>query len=176
MIPVEVAILYQIFSRFFIDFRCFFDAFLQAYFEKNEKWKSAQNTINKHTNSMSGTSKKTQKSTKKSSKNSTKKNIRKRARTTLPGPTFWVKNECIFCPEASREAKNNSSKKNTFFGQYADGFFSIFGSPKGSIYKLCGPLFLAIFRLFSIPVHFRLHLGLFEAIFGPSGGAPTVFS
>ena len=116
MIPVEVAILYQIFSRFFIDFRCFCDAFLQAFFEKNEKWKSTQNTINKHTNSMSGTSKKTQKSMKKSSKNSTKKNIRKRARTTLPGPTFWVKNECIFCPEASQEANNNSSKKNTFFG------------------------------------------------------------
>ena len=108
MIPVEVAILYQIFSRFFIDFRCLFDAFLQAYFEKNEKWKSAQNTVNKHTNSMSGTSKKTQKSTKKSSKNSTEKNIRKMAKTTLPGPTFWVKNECIFCPEASQEANNNS--------------------------------------------------------------------
>ena len=176
MIPVVVVILYQIFSRFFIDFRCFFDAFLQAFFEKNEKWKSAQNTINKHTNSMSGTSKKTQKSTKKSSKNSTKKNIRKSPKKTFPGRTFWVKNECIFCPEASQEASNNSSKKNTFFGQYADGFFSIFGSPKGSIYKLCGPLFLAIFRLFSTPVHFRLHLGLFEAIFGPSGGAPTVFS
>ena len=67
-------------------------------------------------------------------------------------------------------------KKNTFFGLYADGFFSIFGSPKGSIWKVCRPLFLAIFRLFSTPVHFRLHLGLFEAIFGPSGGAPTVFS
>ena len=88
MIPVEVAILYQIFSRFSIDFRCFFDAFLQAYFEKNEKWKSAQNTVNKHTNSMSGTSKKTQKSTKKSSKHSTKENIRKSPNKNLPGTYF----------------------------------------------------------------------------------------
>ena len=125
---------------------------------------------------MSGTSKNTPKSTKNASKNCTKKNIQKRARTTLPGPTFWVQNECIFCPEASRGAKNNYSKKFICFGLYADGFFSIFGSPKGSIYKVRGPLFLAIFRLFSTPVHFRLHLGLFEAIFGPSGGAPTVFS
>ena len=65
---------------------------------------------------MSGTSKKTQKSTKKSSKNSTKKNIRKSPKKTFPGPTFWVKNEWIFCPEASQEANNNSSTKNTFFG------------------------------------------------------------
>ena len=130
--------MYQIFSRFFIDFRCFFDAFLQAYFEKNEKWKSAQNTVNKHTNSMSGTSKKTQKSTKKSSKNSTKKNIRKRARTTLPGPTFWVKTECIFCPEASREAKNNSSKKNTFLICMRTAFFRFLDPQRGHFITYAG--------------------------------------
>ena len=150
MIPLVVVILYQIFSRFFIDFRCFFDAFLQAYFEKNEKWKSAQNTVNKHTNSMSGTSNKTQKSTKKSSNNSTKKNIRKRARTTLPGPTFWVKNECIFCPEASREAKNNYSKKTLFFDCMRTAFFFDFWLPKGVISKR---MRASIFCYFSTVFH-----------------------
>ena len=142
MIPVVVVILYQIFSRFFIDFRCFFDAFLQAFFEKNEKWKSAQNTINKHTNSMSGTSKKTQKSTKKSSKNSTKKNIRKSPQKNLPGTYFlgqkWMH---ILSRGLPRGQEQLFKKKTLFFDCMRTAFFRFLAPQRGHFIKVRASIF-----------------------------------
>ena len=140
--------MYQIFSRFFIDFRCFFDAFLQAYFEKNEKWKSAQNTINKHTNSMSGTSKKTQTSTKTSSKNSTKKTSKKGLEQPSRDLLFGSKMSAYFVPRPLEGPRTVVQKKTLFLDSMRTAFFRFLAPQGGQFTKYADLYFWLFFDFF----------------------------
>jgi len=148
MIPVQVAVLYQIFSRFFIDFRCFFDAYLQAYFEKTEKWKSAQNTINNHTNSMSGTPKKAVKLTKKSSKNSTKKTSKKELEQPSQDLLFGSKMSAYFVPRPLEGPRTIVQKKSLFWDSMRTAFFRFVAPQRGQFTKCAGLYFWLFFDIF----------------------------